>query len=149
MKIEVEIKGNKFDTLQIDEMLNDYIYIGENVYKKRTKVISNLITDFMNKYKNRGTFIISRKRNLKQFLNSAKLLYRLAGFYLCVDDMKFYDSYIYQLNKQEKGAKVSLHIKEEKELVLIYNSIPTFLESWFIYRKLGGVIFGKEIESNL
>ena len=98
----------------------------------------------MNKYKNRGSFIISKKRNLKQFLNSAKLLYRLAEFYLCLEDMKFYDAYIYQLNKQEKGAKVTLRIKEEKELVFIYNSIPTFLESWFIYRKLGVILFGKE-----
>ena len=144
MKIEVEIKGNKYSTLQIDDMLNDYINIGENIHKKRGKVVSNLINEFMNKYKNRGSFIISKKRNLKQFLNSAKLLYRLAEFYLCLEDMKFYDAYIYQLNKQEKGAKVTLRIKEEKELVFIYNSIPTFLESWFIYRKLGVILFGKE-----
>ena len=33
MKIEIDIKGKKYTDLEINQMLCDYISIGENVYK--------------------------------------------------------------------------------------------------------------------
>lgn len=146
-RLIIEIRGNKYNEREIDEMLNDYINIGENIYKRRTKVVETLLKAFIKKYRKKGFKIISKKRNLKQFLNSAKLIYQLAEFYLC--NNLNYDKYVYMLTRNLKGAKVYLYLNYEKKLALIYNSIPNFLESWFIYRKLGGVIFGKEIESNL
>ena len=78
--------------------------------------------------------IITKKRHLKQFLNSAKLIYQLTGFYSYNNT---YDKYVYTLNQNLKGSKVYLHLKDEKELVVIYNSISSFLENWFIQRKWG------------
>ena len=95
-----------------------------------------------------GMFIINKKRNLKQILNSAKSIYRLAEFYLCNETLNEYDKYVYVLSQNIKGPKVYLHIKDSKELVLIYNSISTFLENWLIYKNIGGVRVGKEEKIN-
>lgn len=140
-KLIIEIRGNKFSKEEIDNMLNDYINIGENIYKRRIKVVESLIKDFIKKYRKNGMNILSKKRNLKQFLSSAKLMYQLAEFYLC--NNKSYNKYVYMLNKNLKGSKVYLYLQDDKEIVLIYNSISNFLENWFMYRKLGGVIFEK------
>ena len=40
MKIEVDIKGKKYTDSEINQMLCDYISIGENVYKRRSKTIT-------------------------------------------------------------------------------------------------------------
>lgn len=141
MNVIVEIRGNKFSEEEIDGMLNDYINIGENIYKRRIKVVESLIKDFIKKYRRNGMNILSKKRNLKQFLSSAKLMYQLAEFYLCNNES--YNKYVYMLNKNLKGSKVYLYLQGEKEIVLIYNSISNFLESWFIYKKVGGINFGK------
>lgn len=45
-KVIAEIKGNKYTETEIDNMLTDYINIGKNIYKKRTKVAQTLIKDF-------------------------------------------------------------------------------------------------------
>lgn len=142
-EIIIEIKGNKYTEKEVDEILTDFINIGENVYKRRKKVVETLLKDFNDKYKKMGMFIINKKRNLKQILNSAKSIYRLAEFYLCNETLNEYDKYVYVLNKNIKGPKVYLHIKDSKELVLIYDSISIFLENWLIYRNIGGVKAGK------
>ena len=133
-EIIVEIRGNKFSEMDIDNMLVDFILIGKNVYYKNQKNIQNLTKIFLKKYKRNGMNIITKKRHLKQFLNSAKLLYQLTEFYSYTNT---YDKYVYILNQNLKGSKVYLHLKDEKELVIIYNSILSFLESWFIQRKWG------------
>ena len=46
-KLIIEIKDNKYTKDEIDNMLNDYISIGENVFKKRTKVVETLIKQFI------------------------------------------------------------------------------------------------------
>ena len=139
-KVIAEIKGNKYTETEIDNMLTDYINIGENIYKRRTKVVESLIKDFIKKYRKYGVNIIGKKRNLKQFLNSAKLMYELAEFYLCSNNVS-YNKYVYMLGKNEKGSKVYLYLDGNKELVLIYNSLSIFLENWFIYKKIGGIKF--------
>lgn len=141
-KIIVEIRGNKFTEEEIDNMLSDYINIGENIYKRRIKIVESLVKEFIKKYRKNGMNILSKKRNLKQFLNSAKLMYQLAEFYLCHNE-KSYNRYVYMLNKNIRGPKVYLHIKGNKELVIIYNSLFNFLDNWFIYKKLGNITFGK------
>ena len=134
-KILVEIRGNRYTEEEIDNMLFDYINIGENVFKKRATVVDTLITNFSKKYKKHGLNIIGKKRNLKQFLNSAKLMYKLAEFSLC-NNPESYDKYVYMLRKNDKGSKVYLHLQNEKELVIIYNSVISFLENWFIYKNI-------------
>ena len=139
-KLIIEIKDNKYTKDEIDNMLNDYISIGENVFKKRTKVVETLIKQFIKNYSKSGTEILSKKRNLKQFLNSAKIMYKFAEFYIC-NNKESYSMYVYILNKNLKGTKVFLRIKEEKEIIIVYNSIFNFLENWFIYRRVGGFYF--------
>lgn len=141
-KVIAEIKGNKYTETEIDNMLIDYINIGENIYKRRTKVIQILIKNFTKKYRKYGVSIIGKKRNLKQFLSSAKLMYELAEFYLCSNNIN-YNKYVYMLGKNDKGSKVYLYLSGNKELVLIYNSLSIFLENWFIYKKIGGMKIGE------
>lgn len=136
-KIIVKIKDNKYTEIEIDNMLNDYINMGENIFKRRIKVAYKLLKDFENKY-DKDKSIIGKRRDLKQFLNSAKLMYELAEFYLCSNT---YDKYIYILNKNHNGVKVHLYFGEK--LGLIYNSLPTFLENWYIYKKIGKINFEK------
>ncbi len=131
-EVIVEIRGNKFSEIDIDNMLIDFIMLGENVYYKNQKNIEKQVKAFVKKYKRDGMNIITKKRHLKQFLNSAKLIYQLTGFYSYKNT---YDKYVYTLNQNLKGSKVYLHLKDEKELVVIYNSISSFLESWFIHRR--------------
>lgn len=132
-EVIVEIRGNKFSEIDIDNMLIDFIMLGENVYYKNQKNIEKQVKAFVKKYKRDGMNIITKKRHLKQFLNSAKLIYQLTGFYSYKNNT--YDKYVYTLNQNLKGSKVYLHLKDEKELVVIYNSISSFLESWFIHRR--------------
>lgn len=141
-KIIVEIRGNKFTEEEIDSMLSDYINIGENIYKRRIKIVESLVKEFIKTYRKNGMNILIKKRNLKQFLNSAKLMYQLAEFYLCHNE-ESYNRYVYMLSKNIKGSKVYLHIKGNKELVIIYNSLFNFLDNWFIYKKVGNITFGK------
>lgn len=136
-EIIVEIRGNKFTETDIDNMLIDFIILGENVYYKNQKNVEKLIKTFVKKYKRDGMNIITKKRHLKQFLYSAKLIYQLTGFYSYKNT---YDKYVHILNQNLKGSKVYLHLKDEKELVVIYNSISSFLESWFIHRKWGDLV---------
>lgn len=136
-EVIVEIRGNKFSEIDIDNMLIDFIMLGENVYYKNQKNIEKLVKAFVKKYKRDGMNIIIKKRHLKQFLNSAKLIYQLTGFYSYKNT---YDKYVYTLNQNLKGSKVYLHLKDEKELVVIYNSISSFLESWFIHRKWWDIV---------
>lgn len=131
-EVIVEIRGNKFSEIDIDNMLIDFIMLGENVYYKNQKNIEKQVKAFVKKYKRDGMNIITKKRHLKQLLNSAKLIYQLTGFYSYKNT---YDKYVYTLNQNLKGSKVYLHLKDEKELVVIYNSISSFLESWFIHRR--------------
>lgn len=139
-EILIEIRGNKFTEDEIDDMLIDYINIGEKIYKRNIKLVDTNIKNFIKKYRKNGMNIINKKRNLKQFFNSAKLIYELAEFYLCENNTN-YNKYIYQLNKNDKGSKVYLYLKGNEELVLIYNSLSSFLENWFIYKKIGGMKF--------
>lgn len=138
MKIEIDIKGKKYTDLEINQMLCDYISIGENVYKRRSKIVDNLIKDFKSKY---GESIIDKKRNLKIFLSSAKSMYKLAEFYLCQSDMSVYDKYIYNLSKVRKGARVTLSMIGEKKLEFVFENLLSFLEFWFIYTRIGYSIF--------
>ena len=138
MKIEVDIKGKKYTDSEINQMLCDYISIGENVYKRRSKIVDNLIIEFKNNY---GESIIDKKRNLKIFLNSAKSMYRLAEFYLCQSDMNLYDRYIYNLSKVRKGARVTLSMIGGKKLEFVFDNLLSFLEFWFIYTRIGYSIF--------
>lgn len=143
MKIEIDIKGKKYTDLEINQMLCDYISIGENVYKRRNKIVDNLIKDFKSKY---GESIIDKKRNLKIFLNSAKSMYKLAEFYLCQSDMSVYDKYIYNLSKVRKGARVTLSMIGEKKLEFVFENLLSFLEFWFIYTRIGYSIFKESDE---
>lgn len=133
--IEVEIKGNKYSKKEINNMLNDYLEIGENVYKYRGKKSEELLRNFLKKYQKNGTIIIKSKYK-KQFLNSAKELYKLAEFAICTKSLSYYDKYIYQLNRNLKGGRVYLYLKGELEIGLIYNSIPSFLENWYILKRI-------------
>jgi len=135
-EIIVKIKGNKFSEIDIDNMLIDFINLGRSVYNRDQKNIEKLMKFFLKKYKKSGMNIISRKRHIKQFLNSAKLIYQLTDFY---SGKNMYDKYVYTLNRNQKGTKVYLYLKDEKELVVIYNSISSLLENWFIFRKWGDV----------
>lgn len=135
MNIEIEIKGNKYCEQEIDRMLIDYINIGENVYKRRNNVVEHLIDNFIAKYKKDGKEIVNKEKNIKRFKNSAKSMYKLAEFYLY--DSKFYDKYVYMISRDYKGSKVYLHIKEDKEIIFIYNSLQVFFENWFIYKRIG------------
>lgn len=136
-KIIVEIKGNKYNEIEIDNMLNDYINIGESTYKRRLKIVESLIKEFIKKYRKNGTNIIGKKRNIKTFLNSAKLMYEFAEFYFINNDLN-YNKYVYLLGKNDKGSRVYLHILGKKEIVIVYSSLSNFLESWFINRRMGG-----------
>lgn len=73
-------------------------------------------------------------------MNSAKLIYELAKFYLLSDNTS-YNKYVYMLGKNDKGSKVYLYLFGNKEVALIYNSLPIFLENWFIYKKIDGIKF--------
>ena len=138
MAINIEIRGNKYDFTEIDEMLKDYLFIGENVYKLKKKVVDDLLYNFENKYRKIGFPFIRKEKYIKYFLHSAKELYKLAEFCFCNNSLGDYDKYVYQVNRNSKGTRVYLNINEEKSLCLIYNSIPFFLENWFIIRRILG-----------
>ncbi len=134
----VEVRGNKYTVTEIDEMLKDYLVIGENVYKLKKKVVDDLLYSFENKYRKIGFPFIRKEKYIKYFLYSAKELYKLAEFYFCGNSFEDYDKYVYQINKISKGVRVYLNINNDKSLCLIYNSLPFFLENWFIIRRIMG-----------
>ena len=72
-KVIAEIKGNKYTETEIDNMLIDYINIGENIYKRRTKVVQILIKNFTKKYRKYGVSIIGKKKKSKTILKLCKV----------------------------------------------------------------------------
>jgi len=135
--INGEIRGNKYSIEELDDMLNDYLIIGENVYKLRKKKVEILFKKFIEKYHNTGLPIITKEKYKKQFLSSAKDLYNLAEFYFCQNAESFLeDKRLYTLRKDLKGARVYLYFKDEACIGIIYDSIPFFLRNWFILRRV-------------
>ena len=134
--IIIEIKGNKFTKKDIDNMIIDYINIGKYYYYKKNLYAETLLKEFIKKYKNNGTsIIILKKRNIKNYLSSAMLLFKLGEFYFYPERYS-YGKYMYILCKLQKGTKVTeYHI--DSKIVICHNSIPAFLENWYIREKFG------------
>lgn len=139
MIINAEIKGNKYNINDLDNMLSDYLDIGENVVNLRKKKVNELYNNFVKKYSNNKRIIIKEKYK-KQFINSAKELYQIAEFYFCQKSESLLKDYkTYHLRKGLKGAKVYVYLKKDACIGIIYDSIPCFLLEWFIFRRVMGV----------
>ena len=126
MIINAEIRGNKYNIDDLDNMLSDYLNIGENVVKLRKKKVDELYNNFVKKYSNNSQLIIK-----------AKELYQMAEFYFCQKAESFLENYrTYHLRKGLKGAKVYVYFKKDACIGIIYDSIPCFLLEWFIFRRV-------------
>lgn len=137
MIITAEIKGNKYSEYDLDNMLTDYLTIGENVRMLRKQKVEELFRKFVEKYSRNGIPIITKEKYKKQFINSAKELYQMAEFYFCKKAEAFLEDYrTYHLSKNLKGARVFLYFKEDACIGLVYDSIPNFLLEWFIVRRV-------------
>ena len=133
--IIVEIKGNTFTKKDIDNMIIDYINIGRCYYLKRSIYAETLLKEFIKKYRNNGNpIIIIKKKNKNNYLNSAMKLYKLAEFYLYPEEIE--NKYTYNLCKLIKGTKVS-EINIDSKIEICHNSLPAFLERWYIREKFG------------
>ena len=136
MIINAEIKGNKYNINDLDNMLSDYLNIGENVVKLRKKKVDELYNNFVKKYSN-STQLIIKEKYKKQFINSAKELYQMAEFYFCQNSESFLEDYrTYRLRKGLRGSKVYVYFKKDTCIAIIYDSIPCFLLEWFIFRRV-------------
>lgn len=137
MIVTADIKGNKYSVGNLDNMLNDYLKIGENVHMLKKQKVEDLFRKFVEKYSNTGVPIITKEKYKKQFISSAKELYQMAEFYFCHKAESFLEDYrTYHLSKNLKGARVFVYFKEDACIGIVYDSIPNFLLEWFIVRKV-------------
>ena len=137
MLITAEIKGNRYNIEDLDNMLKDYLIIGENLYKLNKNKVEELFRIFIKKYSNYGIPIISKQKYKKQFLNSAKNLYQMAEFYFCNKAESYLEEYrTYHLSRNLKGARVFVYFKSDACIGIVYDSIPNFLLDWFIIRRV-------------
>lgn len=137
MIVTADIKGNKYNVDDLDDMLKDYLEIGENVCRLKRKKVEELFRKFIEKYSNTGTPIITKDKYKKQFINSAKELYQMAEFYFCQKAESFLEDYrTYHLSKNLRGARVFVYFKEDACIGVVYDSIPIFLMEWFIARRI-------------
>lgn len=68
MIITAEIKGNKYSEYDLDNMLTDYLTIGENVRMLRKQKVEELFRKFVEKYSRNGIPIITKEKYKKQFI---------------------------------------------------------------------------------